>query len=486
MTKSTLFLTSAMALALSGWAAQAAEVGPLKLSGYLRQDFSFNMADLPETANKDDQWSLSMNRQTAFLEAFAPVGETRWTGRVRAVNEFLTPYERRLQTIARGVMGPGVEFKDEYNEVAMRELFFDWDYGRLSTRIGKQQVVWGETDFFHATDVIHGYDFRWRHTLEPANEDIRKPLTLINATLDAKELDGTLQLVFRPPGIDKDEDVGNSDPTFGGRWSNNGSKGLPFISHENPALVPYNYNWRNGDVDNPHYGARWAGSIGNGLVDYSLSYYHGQSGFQQSAILIPGGNGPIGLEYVLPETDTFGISATGYIGAIDSVYRAEVAYTPDRYLGSLVNGLVQEDGYNIVLGLDHTLRLEELVGTSSPSMFTVQAFDWYLPGVDKADTIVRFDGAGFYKEHNVYATAILQLPYLHDTLTVTLVGLIDVSNGGGMFIPSAEYAIGDRWRLKVEADLPIGGTENLLPNNGTTFGALANNQQLLLRTTYLY
>lgn len=493
-TKATL--TGVFALAAGLWSAGAfatEDLGFMTLTGYLRQDFSFNLDTVPEAKSKP--FAPQMNRQTAFVEAFAPVGETRWTTRLRYDHEFLTPYEHNLQDTASTIIGRHVDFSKEYEPQSfgdvIRELFVDYDIGRLSARIGRQQVVWGETDFFHATDVIHGYDFRWRSFLEPANEDVRKPLSMVNITADVRELNGKMQFLVRPPGIDRDSAIGNSDPTFGGRWSNNFSKGVPLGSVFNPSLAEYNYHWRDGNVDNPDYGARWTGSAGpNGAVNYSLSYYHGQSGFMQDPILIfnPAAKSPLPLQFVFPFTDTYGASATGYIGPIDSVYRVEGAITPHRKLATVTGNVVEETGYNFVAGLDHTLRLENLINTSSQSLFTFQVFDWFLPGVTSTKKIVRFDGAGFWSNHNVYSSAILQLPYLHDTLTVTLVGLVDMTWGGGMFIPSAEYAIGDRWRLKAELDLPIDGKVGnvSMGQNASTFGAFQHNTQLLLRTTFLF
>ncbi|RME34062.1 MAG: LysR family transcriptional regulator, partial [Gammaproteobacteria bacterium] len=234
-TRGALALLLGMAVAPS--AAWAAEIGPFHLKGYLRNYTSWNLEDVPETT-ADDAGDRSMNRWTLFLDMSGSTGPMRWTGRFRASHELITDYEDRLESSVNflrsldATPGRRSDFTDQYDELDMRELFVDFDLGsRLSFRLGRQQVVWGETDFFHATDVIHGYDFRWRSFYVPENEDVRKPLVLANITLDVPELDGSLQMIVRP-GWDKDEWVGNSIPTFGGRWSNNLSKGFPLADHE--------------------------------------------------------------------------------------------------------------------------------------------------------------------------------------------------------------------------------------------------------------
>ena len=498
-----------LSLSLVPAAAWSSDFGPFKVSGYLRQYSSFNLQDVPETA-KDDAGDMSMNRWTFFLDASTNTGPLRWTGRFRASYENLTHYEERLEDSANflrslDTANPGrtSDFTDEYEELDVRELFFDADIGeRVTVRVGRQQVVWGETDFFHATDVVHGYDFRWRSFYEPENEDVRKPLILLNGTLQVPDWKGSLQAIVRP-GLDKAAWIGNSVPTFGGRWSNNLSKGFPLATTEvpgpalgifgTPAGAIFNYHHKDGDTDNAHYGARWTGLLGkNENLDYSLMYYHGQGGFQQDPILILNPN-TFGLEFILPETNTVGATLSSYISALDMTYRAEVAYSPNRKFSSGVTvplplQIVKEDAWNLLLGFDKNPRLQKWLKTSSQSLFTVQVFDWYLPGVEKSDAIGNFTGSGVYREHNVLATVILTLPYVHDTLIGTIVGIADLTQGGAFLIPSLEYQWGPHWRFKLEADLTLGGQSitNPAAPNGSIVGGFEHNNQLLLRTTFQF
>jgi len=504
-----------LSLSLAAPAFAAIDVPPFKISGYLRQYSSFNLEDIPETA-EDDKWDMSMNRWTAFLDATTSTGPLRWTGRFRATVEGLTDYEERLEDTANflrsvdATPGRHSDFTDEYNEVDVRELFFDTDIGdNFFFRFGRQQVVWGETDFFHATDVIHGYDFRWRNFYVPENEDVRKPLIILNGVFQVPALNGSLQAILRP-GWDKDEWVGNSIPTFGGRWSANLSKGFPLASNEvdGPALfIPpgtignpgpiqgaiFNYHSEHGDTDDAHYGLRWTGLLGrNDDIDYSLMYYHGQGGFQQDPVLYLNPQ-TFGLEFIFPETDTFGATLSSYIPMLNITYRAEVAYTPDRPFTSsattpLPLQVVEEDAWNFLLGFDANPRLQNILGTSSQSLFTVQVFDWYLPDVEKTDLIGNFTGSGVYREHNVLATSIFTLPYMHDTLIGTLVVIADLTQGGGWVIPSIEYQWGPHWRFKLEADLTWGGQSITNPTapDGNIVGYFENNNQLLLRTTFQF
>ena len=257
-----------------------------------------------------------------------------------------------------GLMGRP-DFWDEYDSDELRELFVQFDVGQKNHfRLGRQQVVWGETDFFRAMDIIHGYDLRWRLFLELENEELRKPLIMASYQRDIATIDGGLQLILRP-GWDAGNDVGDQLPLSGGRWSPQ-----PFRGFHALALAPYNYHHCSGDEDDPNYGARLAGVTRQ--VGWSLNYYRGMS---QTPVLnrnpriggTPGigcfespigngenvqrddgslpasdNNGNVDLvgqpfEAVFPMIDTFGFTANYYAGGwIDSVLKTEIAFTPNQ------------------------------------------------------------------------------------------------------------------------------------------------------------
>ena len=504
--KTTLVMLLALTFVSSP--ALAMDVGPFKLNGYVRSYLSWNMENPAETV-EDDSWKLSMNRQTLFLEAFGKVGPTRWTGRLRADQEMITDYEDRLQASSNGAcafLGCGIiDFDDEYAGIDMRELFVDFSLGkRLDFRLGRQQVVWGETDFFHATDVVHGYDFRWRHFLVPENEDVRKPLILANVTLNVPELKGSLQGIVRP-GLDRAEWIGNSVPIIGGRWSNRGSKGGLFGSYTaQPAFVKTSWSTAFGDSDDPHYGFRWTGVLGkDDDIDYSLMFYHGTGGFMSDPILVaaPVSNGsifpvatgaPFGLELIYPETNTVGGTVSGYIPFIDSTYRLEAAWTNNRrFSNTTAFAMVTKDAWNFLAGIDANPRLQKYIKTSSQSLLTLQVFDWHLNVDQEQDRILNFVGAGSFDTHNMMGTMILTLPYMHDTLVGTFVGIVDMTHGGGIIIPSVEKHFGPHWRVKLEADISLGGNitranAGFPGDDASILGIFDKNSQLLLRTTYQF
>lgn len=499
---------SAMALSMTP-AVNALELGEgWNLHGWARQYLSWNMDSIPETGG--DRGALSMNRQSLFLDIQGPTGELNWVIRARFSNDAITSYERKLEKMTKASGFPA-DFRKEYREADIRELFFDWaPNDRVAFRIGRQQVVWGETDFFHATDVIHGFDLRWRKFLEPSSEEVRKPLIMINTEINFPSVDGSLQLLLRP-GLDEATWLGNDDPTFGGRWSNSMAKGFNLGSYRSGGLAKNNFDYHgqgvDADADDPHYGFRWKGETLFGKpITYSFSYYHGVSGGFQDPILISDQKAKYGgrLQFVLPETDTIGASISGFIPAIDAVYRAEIAYTPDRPMSmfdltATKNGpfpVTKLDILNYVIGLDMNPRLQNVLGTSNASLLSLQIFDWHIPGINEKDRVFRFDGSGYFKEHNVIGTVVFSNPFMGDNLNATLVLMHDFSYKGGMVIPSIEYQYQANWRFKLEYDHAIGGKklkkgegfpDFVAPSTSASiFGALQDDDQLVLYITYQF
>ncbi len=472
--------------------ALAVTVGGFELNGYVREYLSINLEDVPETAD-DDKHKVSMNRLSLLLQLRGNLGPASMTAIGRITREQITDYLRDLQSLSRATGGEG-DFKDRYNEDELREFYLDVPVGeRINLRLGKQQVVWGETDFFQALDVVHGYDQTWRAFLEPENEEWRKPLILANANLDVPEFKGTLQLLVRP-GLDDEEDIGNSFDMFGGRWAQNGSKGFDLNAVRSPELValgvpslPFDFHHSEGDTDEAHYGARWSGTLGpNDDLAYSLNYYHTQA---QNPVLFPSerspAEDPMGLAFIFPEIDIYGGTLSGYLPFIDTVYRIEAAYIPSQPFNDAFFRVAKKDIVRGMLGLDTNFRLQRFIGTSNASMLSLQVFDTFILAYDRNDLIVNAFGTA-EDEHTTWVTGIFTLPYKMDTITGQMVAVHDASNGGGVLAPSVEFQFGPSWRVKFEGDLFYGGKKSDAPGGASLFGSFDNNDQFLTRITYQF
>lgn len=165
------------------------------IGGYVRGWAAFNLQDIPETKG-NDKGKLSMLRGSLLLDADAATGPIKWKAVARVDREAMTPYLRDLEELRKLTGTTGGDHSsilDNYNNGDLREFWGEFKAGERATfRIGKQQIVWGESDFFHAMDVVHGYDMSWRLFFEGENEEWRKPLWLASVKLDVPEAAGQI------------------------------------------------------------------------------------------------------------------------------------------------------------------------------------------------------------------------------------------------------------------------------------------------------
>ena len=87
----------------------------------------------------------------------------------------------------------------------MRELYMDATLGKWDFRIGKQQVVWGETDGLRLMDIINPLDMR-RQFITRDWRDIRIPLTMVKATYGiSTQHNAFLELLWNPGNVRRDK-----------------------------------------------------------------------------------------------------------------------------------------------------------------------------------------------------------------------------------------------------------------------------------------
>lgn len=513
-------------------------------SGYLRQYLSWNLEN-PYVGDPNNnyerkgnyRYKLSMARSVGKLNLFKDTGNSQFNISGRVSREYETNYLHDLQQVmdqnaATDLFSnrnkSSVDLMDDvYDKEELRELWWQTSVTDSTTlKLGKQQVVWGETDFFQSMDVVQGYDFRWRSFLEPENEELRKPLWMANLTQRFDSLDGSLQLIYIPGRMNAADQRGNSYDVEGGRWANNPNKGLSFEAAPFGADVPYNYDHKDANMDDGSYGLRWKSMLGE--WEYSLGWFHGPS---QNPVINPNPNNPLGVgdatsgqkflgaykgeynsdpnstvgELIFPYIDVFGITANRYLESIDSVFSTELSYIPNSPYNVGVDageaggcaffpgfcGIMEKDVVKSMVRLDKQLALQPYLGTSRPSFFSLQVFNTWITDYDRDDEVVNTAGfSGRTKEYSTLVTAILSTNYDSDRINPTLALGGDLTYGGGFVIPSVEFAYGDNWRVRVEADLFFHdeSQDRTLRdfNNTNLFGYFDGNDQLAVRLTYQF
>jgi hypothetical protein len=474
------------------------------VGGYLRGWTSLNLQNMPETPG-NDKWKASMVRGSALLDLDATTSSVKWKAIGRVDRELKTGFLKDLQNLrstnGTAVGGESQSITDNYNKAAIRELWAEFPAGdRTTIRVGKQQIVWGESDFFHAMDVAHGYDMSWRLFFEGENEEWRKPLWLISTKIQVPEAKGQIQAFIRP-GVDSCKDIGNTYDIRGGRWFFQ-----PYRGYDLTAVTDNDCRHPDGDFKKTTGGVRWAGTYDS--LNYSLAYIKTFAADPvANSAFVPYRKAPTGafFDLIHPEIDVLGMTVSGYSAPLDSVLSAEVAFTKDQpynigtgtlaaptvpgNVGLGLGGIKKKDTLTMMLRADKNLNFQELLGTNRPSLSSIQLFNTTVLNYKQSDDLARLFAYGApLKRNSTIVTAFTLLNYRGDTINPSVAVGADVTNGGGFFIPAVDFVLGDSWRLKVEADLFWRNAASTklfdTANPGTQlFGYFANNSQLVFRLT---
>ena len=504
-----------------------------EVNGYVRQYLGMNLENpvligpgpsggLDGEQKDDYKYDLSMVRTVGKLNLFREFDNgTRFKLSGRVSREYETDYMKDMQDVADawaqtgGAPGAFRNLKDDvYDDEDIRELWIQTELtDSTSLKLGRQQVVWGETDFFQLMDVIHGYNFQWRSFLEPENEELRKPLNLVN--LRQRIADGDLQLIYIPGKLNEHSDRGNSYDVEGGRWANQPNRGVQFQAAPFGANLRYNYEHPDADMDDDSYGLRWSSVAGD--WGYSVAWFHGPN---PNPVANPnpatndadaykgvyeGGAGWAG-ELIFPYIDVFGVSANNYFPALDVVFSTELAYIPEAPYNTGVTSTSQGNGCGFFPGfcgieeknlvrsmfrIDKQVDLSSMIGTSRPSFLSVQLFNNWITDYDPKEQLINNPGfSGKTEEFSSILTAILATNYAHDTINPSIAIVSDLTYGGGAIIPAVELAYGNHVRVRLEADIFYHETDQDRPlqgfNDTNLFGYFSNNDQLMARLTYQF
>lgn len=535
-------LTRAAVGTIAMLGAGAVAAAEYSLHGYVREYLAVNLEDKPEP-NQDGEkiggrGGLAMGRTVVKLDADADFGAFYFKGVGRFSREYRSGYLDELEDTARSNTLPGTGsgrfVRDEYDEESLREAYVGFDLGPYAHVIlGKQQVAWGEADFFRSTDVVHGYDLRWRSNLERENEETRSPLWMANVTFNIPRWEAQLQFLYRP-GWDRAQDVVTQRDLFGGRYAGAGFRGRNSLS-----VAPYNWDNSTGDTDDANYGVRWMHHLFSHAVDYSLLYYRGlerEPTVNSTAIAVstfmpgppftqfgtaarPFGEAPANgiSDTIFPKIDTFGLTFTADIASQDLVLRGEMAYVPNQpynvgtafeagfpvfpFDGSYVSlgiipglgGIIEKATLRPMIGFDKTVRWTQgIFRTQRPGIVTMELFDRWILNYDRDDDIVEVFGYGAAaREHQPILSATLSLNYDYDHINPSVAMLYDLNFGDAALIPAVEYVLGNHWRFYFEASiyLPAHGVKKSafeVENDTHLLGTGGNNSQLMLRTTYQF
>ena len=101
----------------------------------------------------------------------------------------------RLSSDHRRNLAIDNDLRAAYIDIALRQV-------PVRFRFGRQQVVWGESDYFRLMDIWNPLDVRWHFHQEPLWDELRVPLWLLKGAWDIGNLgrlnDTYLEVVYNP------------------------------------------------------------------------------------------------------------------------------------------------------------------------------------------------------------------------------------------------------------------------------------------------
>ena len=225
----------------------------------------------------------------------------------------------------------------------IREAYLDLAIPPMTLRIGRQQVIWGETDTFRALDVINPLDTSWHFVREPW-EDLRFPIFMTRAIYDIGKFgpfeESFIEGIWIPGDFKRNRGCGNPNRpwcVYGSR--RRGPVNTAIVGGQVVDLVTQvNDRKPQWQLKNSELGFRFKAVYG--LIDFGLHYFWTLS--DTTGVKVRNDQiGPIAnntltvpIDLVNPRSHVVGVSANySEEKYTQAVYRVEATYTTGIPMG---------------------------------------------------------------------------------------------------------------------------------------------------------
>jgi len=474
-----------LGLIFSGRAAAEGNDSEFSVSGYLQNQtgyfFSSDKYKFETVPGKGDfpvdhggyGGQLSMFRNTFQLEAeWKPAEKVTVFAIFRGVRSAILEADRYAQVPDPGSTPDPRRWVQEnyYTENELRELYLDVEAtDRLSFRLGRQQVAWGDTGQYRLLDVVNPIDGTWHFSAFESFKDTRMPLWLMKGLYDLPELSGSLEFVWMP-ALDRGEDMVTPPLTLVGAW------GLP-LPPEQEYQSAYEikkkvFIYPDNKLEDSRLGANWKGTAGS--LTYSLAYFYthilSPPILKHAVFKFEGGGGEVKeLALNFPRQHIAGFSLDyAFSYPVGTVVRFEAAVEPDRpYPIKTMRGFPQgrtepmdsPNEQKLVFPLDRKPTFSYALVFTQPAMLrflnptqstmiNFQLFQTIVPNIDKLEQLIEIPGYDTTEVPTVSTKLILAImtSYAHGAVSPMLVGIFDPA-GGVAVRAASSFTLGNHWRL---------------------------------------
>jgi len=316
-------------------------------------------------------------------------------------------------------------------ELEVRELFVETIVGDTYLTVGKQTVVWGESDGLKVLDVVNPTDLREFGLAD--FEDSRIPLWTVNAEIPIKE--ATLQLLWIP------DTSKHNIPEMGSTFD--------LVNIDLPDSINLNIeNYarpRDGFKDSD-FGARLSG-FWKGW-NLSLNYFYHYDDTPVVYLALAAGDDGVTVT-VSPEYErTHLIGGTFSKAFGDLTLRGELGYSTKKYFDASIlfdpDGVHETGEFGYVIGLDWFGIRDTMI---SFQLFQ-SILDHDAPGLgrDRVDNTITF---------------LVRRSLKNDTLSVYNILVHNLNHGDGYVRPKISYQVNDEMSIWTGFDIFYGGDSGL-------------------------
>jgi len=479
--------------------------GQLRVSGFIRAQTAVNTTGATNDANaalgvKSEPdlnlfriWSTVDIEYLPRLDGDSLFDDVRWFTRIRAVYD-------GTQDISGGVSAYNAfpnknAFDNDYTlarassdteSIEFWEAFVDLRKGPLWTRIGRQNIVWGEADAVRLLDTVNPLDNSW-HPFEGGGEvfdHTRIPLWMIRATFDLPNgysVDG-----FINPG----DFVPTNNPDIGAPWNVNP------LPRDGFGGVPPGTFLVSDDVDKwrgkTQAGIRLLGSLGTDF-NYTLNYLSliDQDGVVETVGAVPffapppaPPGPPVAVLPVLAQTydrvNMVGGSFNANLDSLALVVRGELLYAFDKRFARSAPprnpppsslGAEKRDEYKILLGFDRPTFIfsqTQTMNISGQVIYTRR---------ESGPIAIDINGAPARKQETLL-TLTLSQPFYGSQYTADFLTVYDTDSAYWVQ-PQLRWQPNNQWRVWAYYNW-FGGSEN------RSFGAFDHMDELNFAVSYQF
>ncbi len=436
----------AVFIALALWSfegfAYTLQDGNFELKGFVR-DITAVRTDDPHVGKglggeQFQKWDVVLSR--SFLQA---EGTYTISPGLKVYGRWRGTYDASYDMNETSHNIPKATIDDQRQENEFRELYVDIRQGPLFLRVGKQQVVWGESDGLRMADIINPLDLSW-HYLWENWEDTRIGLPMIRA-IYALTPKTDLEFVWAPVSFEPTKFAGKGSyweiPPLG--------KGGTFPLIPGVLDVPIQQGDVPTSMKNGSVGGKVKTSFGSGLDVSLFDYYHHYElpTLQMTpAVPLPE------FSLVYPYVNSTGGTFNTFIDPIKTVFRGEAVYNHGEPQQDFTKPdfISKKDTVAFMLGVD---RPTYLPINSESSFLSFQFF--YKKVLNTDPTTVTFGDINNKNPKQTIITGIFSTPYPtlipNSILTPSLTVFYDTV-GAVWARPTVNLKYGDNWSFTLAAN----------------------------------